>query len=178
MGTDKLRLRGPEGGLLIAKWFEQLSWPDLPRLILPPGGVAPDEVSHWPVAHDAEHGEGPLRGVAAALACVTQWACIVAIDTPGIRRAQIDWLTSHIGTDAIAGCWMMRRPSGLEPLPLLIHRDMGDVVSERLRRGRRSLHGLAEEPQTRIVDTPADWPESVWQNLNRPEDLAAWRGSH
>lgn len=174
MGSDKLRLRGRDGRLLIARWSEQLNWSGLPRLILPPGGVAPDEISHWPIAHDAERGKGPLRGVAAALAVIQDWACIVAVDTPGVGREQIDWLIDRIPSDPAVRCWMMRRPTGLEPLPLLIHRELAEAVDRRLAGGRRSLNGLADEPLSRVVDAPGDWPESVWRNLNRPEDLAAW----
>ncbi|HEX8323459.1 MAG TPA: NTP transferase domain-containing protein [Tepidisphaeraceae bacterium] len=175
MGTDKLRLRDASGRLLVERWFERLNWLLPPRLVLTPGATPPTELAAWPVLHDAMSGEGPLRGVATALAATaTTWLVVVAVDTPGIGGPQIDWLLGRRPADPSARLWMTRRPSGIEPFPLLIHRDMTGPVAARLHAARRSLHDLADERLARVADAPADWPPAVWQNLNRPEDLTAY----
>lgn len=172
MGRDKLQLRDAAGRLLILDWFEQLNWPASPWLVLPPSAQAPAELAMWPVTHDAIGGGGPLQGVASALAAAkSDWLVITAVDTPGIGREQLDFLLARRQTDPAARLWMMRRPDGIEPFPLLIHRDMAPAVAARLTSARRSVHGLADEPAARTVPAPSNWPVAVWSNLNRPEDL-------
>lgn len=175
MGGDKLRLRDSAGRLLVMTWFEKLHWPAPPRLVLPPDGEPPEELRDWPVARDAVSGEGPLRGVHTAFEATTvDWLLVVAVDTPGLGREQLDWLMARRNSDASARLWMTRHDGRIEPFPLLIHRDMAVVVSRRLAERRRSLNGLADEPMARGVDAPTDWPLAVWTNLNRPEDLATF----
>ena len=175
MGGDKLRLRDAAGRLLAAAWFEELGWPVPPLLVLPPNGVPPEELACWSVSHDAFAGDGPLRGVEAAFAATNvDWLLVVAVDTPGIGRTQIDWLLGRRDADPSARLWMTRHDRQTEPFPLLIHRDLMAAVSRRLAGQRRSLHGLTDEPMARVVDAPADWPKSVWTNLNRPQDLASY----
>ena len=175
MGQDKLQLRSPAGRLLIMDWLDRLHWPVLPSLVLPPDRQAPAELSAWPAVHDAVADEGPLRGVATALAAATSdWLLITAVDMPGIGREQLDFIADQREADLSARLWMTRRPDGIEPFPLLIRRDMVDAVHARLSSGRRSLHGLADESASRVVDAPSHWPETIWRNLNRPADLAEY----
>lgn len=175
MGGDKLRLRDADGRLLVAAWFEKLNWPAPPRLVLPPLGVPPEELAAWPVALDAVAGDGPLRGIEAAFAATNvDWLLVIAVDTPGIGRTQIDWLLGRRDGDPSARLWMTRHDGRIEPFPLLIHRDLSAAVSRRLAEGQRSLHGLADEPLARVIDAPREWDRSVWTNLNHPHDLTTY----
>ena len=174
MGTDKLRLRDAAGRLLVAAWAERVAWPTPVTLVLPPDATPPDELAGWPVRHDAAAGEGPLRGVQAALAGDAGWRLVVAVDTPGVGREQLDWSASLRSRHTSARAWLLRREGRIEPFPLLIHTDLREAVDRRLAGQRRSLHGLADEPAARVVDAPADWDAAVWRNLNRPAELRAY----
>ena len=177
MGGDKLRLRDATGRLLILRWFDRLGRTDPPLLVLPPGGAVPDELADWPRVHDTTAGDGPLRGVETALASTgDEWVMVVAVDTPGVGREQLDWLADRRAADPAARLWMARRGDAVEPLPMLIHRAMRSAVGRRLAESRRSLHGLVDEPHARAADTP-HWPAAVWRNLNRPADLADYLAS-
>lgn len=179
MGQDKLQLRSAAGRLLILDWFGRLKWPTLPTLVLPPDRQAPPELATWPTLHDSVSGEGPLRGVATALAAATadaaDWLLITAVDMPGIGREQLDFVAARREVDVDGRLWMTRRAEGIEPFPLLIHREMASAVHARLAAGRRSLHGLAEEAKSRVIDAPPQWPGTVWRNLNRQDDLEAYQ---
>jgi hypothetical protein len=40
--------------------------------------------------------------------------------------------------------------------------------------GRLSVQGLCDHDEFAVLPAPPEWGESVWTNLNRPEDLRAF----
>lgn len=130
------------------------------------GGEIPDELCSLPVLPDAEHAEGPLRGMRAAM----RWAprvgwLFVACDQPGVSSAAVEWLLSHRrpGVRAV----MPALPGASGPEPLLAYYDfrMASAV-ERVRRPR----DLSHAPGVATPGVPGDIAPA-WRNVNSPADL-------
>jgi len=65
----------------------------------------------------------------------------------------------------------------IEPFPLAIHKRLTADVAARLASGRRSVHGLSQLSGVVVETAPVDWRESIWMNLNTPQDLRAFLDS-
>lgn len=128
------------------------------------------------VVHDAASGLGPLAGVVRALgACRTAALVAVPVDMCEFSHEHLAWFVeraARIGAEAA----MMRRRlvagEPLEPFPLYLTRASGLVIEGMFARGERALRNLTRVPGFECIDAPANWPESVWTNLNTPDDLA------
>jgi hypothetical protein len=48
--------------------------------------------------------------------------------------------------------------------------DAKQAVIDHFAGGARSVHSLAKIPGVAVVDTPDDWQDDVWINLNTPQD--------
>jgi molybdopterin-guanine dinucleotide biosynthesis protein A len=93
---------------------------------------------------------------------------------PGVGRAQLEWLARQLNHTESIGVMCRRllaKESIVEPFPLMLRRAALDVVRARLQSGRLSVIGLLEEPGFSAANTPPEWGERVWVNLNRPVDL-------
>ncbi|HEX8915308.1 MAG TPA: molybdenum cofactor guanylyltransferase [Humisphaera sp.] len=131
------------------------------------------------VTFDAETGQGPLAGIAAALAaCATPTVVVMSVDMPNVGAEQIEWLTAELDARPGAAGVMCRRRGDegdeqIEPFPAIFRAEALPLVAAELAAGRRSLHGLLRLPRFLAADVPAGWPKSTWLNCNRPDDLAA-----
>jgi hypothetical protein len=73
----------------------------------------------------------------------------------------------------------VRRIEGLpqiEPFPCIVRLEVSEVIARRLAAGRRAIHELIDEGFVAIAP-PAEWPETIWTNLNRPADLEGFERS-
>ena len=146
-------------------------------LVLAPGtemplALAPAVAGH---VHDATAFEGPLAGLAAALAVIeTPVALVVAGDMPRMVPAVLQRLASTVGADRPAV--NLEVPRRMQPLPMAISVEAArPAVAALLERGERSLRALLTDLGTSSIPAP------VWLSLdpagitildvNRPGDL-------
>ncbi len=158
------------GRPVLAHLLDRLAWPGPTLLVTAPGRERPPAADRFDrEAVDAVADQGPLRGVLTALeAAATPRLAVATVDMPGVTRQQFDWLAEQLG----GGLGVMTDRAGrTEPFPLLLRAAAIDTVRDRLAGGRRSVQGLAAEAGFAVRPAPADWPASVWANLNTPADL-------
>lgn len=139
------------------------------------------------IVHDQLDGQGPLAGVAAALARLpAQRAFFVAVDMPQVDFELVAalWKASTEGASRGAvPCWAR----GLEPAQAVYARSLLESAQGLLARGERSLQALARQPgvvtldlevaatQARVFGArPVDLA-ALFATLNTPTELAAWR---
>jgi molybdopterin-guanine dinucleotide biosynthesis protein A len=65
----------------------------------------------------------------------------------------------------------------IEPFPAVFRLRAAATISARLSSGRRSVRSLCDEESFLPIDVPAEWPASVWINLNTPGDVAAFESA-
>jgi molybdopterin-guanine dinucleotide biosynthesis protein A len=63
----------------------------------------------------------------------------------------------------------------VEPFPLVVHRRAASVIRPRIVSGALSVVKLLDEPGFAVREAPSAWGESVWINLNRPQDMHSFR---
>jgi molybdopterin-guanine dinucleotide biosynthesis protein A len=124
--------------------------------------------------------EGPLRGLSTALQHLnTLCVVVMPLDMPALGHHALVWVAEQLLVRIDAALLMTRRigfDNGtdgprIEPFPIALRAAAIEIVRRRLDEGRRSVHGLADEPGAVVLDAPAAWPETVWTNLNRPADV-------
>ena len=178
MGMPKSALK-ISGTPILQYLIERFAWPGPSLLVSGPGNERPagcelfDREVTDPVA-----GEGPLRGMLTALQnASTELVAIVSVDMPGITREMLQRLIEVLPHDSGAsGAMFVRRVEGLarvEPFPCVVRFHASDAIARRLATGHRAVHELIDEG-FRTFAPPADWPETIWMNLNRPEDVKAF----
>ena len=91
----------------------------------------------------------------------------VAVDMPAVTRADLTWYAEQLLARPGAVGVMGVRGTKTEPLPLMLRATATPIVERRLATGRRSLHGLIDEPGVDRVDASA-LPPRVWLNVNTP----------
>lgn len=111
---------------------------------------------------------GPLAGMLSALRTInTDWAVFCSCDTPFMPMDYVARLWQH---RAQAPAVWVRSSQRDHPALALVHRRLADALEEYLLRGeRRLMHFLQQEGGHAV--TFAD-DESVFSNLNTPDDLA------
>ena len=184
-GGQGSRMGRPKGELLIggnpilAYLLDRFQWPGPTLLVTAPGREHPPghdlfsrEVTD-PVA-----GEGPLRGVLTALeASETPLVIITTVDMPEMGTEQFAFLVSRIVTRKIAMGLMLHSPKDerrIEPFPSIYHRDIFECLHAHFTTGQRSAHSLTSLERIISIAWPMEWPDGIWTNLNRREDLEAW----
>lgn len=177
MGFAKAELR-LHGRPIFQVLFEQFAWPGPTLLVTAPGREHPNGCELFTQELvDPAAGQGPLRGLLTALEnSPAETLVVAAVDMPFVGHEQMRWLAESIGQRPDTLGLMLRRGNNVEPLPSAFRPGAIPHVRRRLESGRRSLHGLLEEPGFVVVDVPADWPARTWANLNSPDDLAAAEG--
>jgi molybdopterin-guanine dinucleotide biosynthesis protein A len=176
MGFPKSQLR--VGGEPILEFLlKRFDWPAPTLLITAPGREHPAGCELFDKeAVDAVANQGPLRGVLTALEhATTNTSIVVTVDMPGLTADHLRWVVEKlIAKPQLMGMMMRRTFNGkpqIEPFPFFCRKSAATIIADRLTEGRRSLHSLADLPGFAVEDAPSDWPEKVWTNLNRPEDL-------
>lgn len=122
---------------------------------------------------DDRPGNGPLGGIDTAMRYASNDKLLVlACDMPGISDALLERLKKDLGnfTDAVVPFHDGR----LEPLCAAYHRRCGTAFRAALDRGELKLQDVLQ--QIRLSKLPIDtmnddWPNDLFRNVNRPEDL-------
>ena len=185
-GGKGSRMGKPKGELtvhgkpILTYLLDRFQWPGPTLLVTAKGREnSPGYESFTQQAIDPVAGQGPLRGVLTALeATPTLFTLITTVDMPEIGTEQLQWLIQNVSRHGDALGMLMERPGNppqIEPFPSIFHRDAAGVIGSQLETGRFSVHSLAQSPYFFLAPVPVDWPEEVWTNLNRPEDLLKWQ---
>lgn len=124
----------------------------------------------FPVIADRMPGNGPLGGIAAAVAAVPDWALVVACDMPGVEPAFLRRLiaaaeTARAGTE----CVVPQSEGGLEPLCAVYHRGSLPLLDSFLDHKFLKMRDVVGSMQALVVPFEGPW----FRNINTPEDLAA-----
>jgi molybdopterin-guanine dinucleotide biosynthesis protein A len=193
---DQLRIGGRPALLHL---LDRIGFAGPTMLVTSP--VHPEPLGHERferVVVDQLTGVGPLAGIIAALsAASTPLVCFLTVDMPNVGPEQVRWLVSgwhdlefmavasparredqgyaYMTVPPISGLFCRRHHGTelvIEPFPCIIRAIAAPTVEAHLRAGHRSMRSLLQVPGFVAVDTPVDWPASVWLNLNEPRDLA------
>jgi molybdenum cofactor guanylyltransferase len=184
-GGEGSRMGWPKGLLVVrgqpilAYLLDRMRWPGPRMLVTAPGRERPPGWERFgrevvdPVA-----GQGPLRGVLTALESMgTETIVVATVDMPEIGAAQLEWLFGQLAAQPAALGVMCLGPAGrVEPFPIALRRKALHLIGAQLAEGNGSVHALAQTGDVTVVPCAAQWPQNVWTNLNRPEDLERWNG--
>jgi molybdenum cofactor guanylyltransferase len=171
MGQPKADLR-VRGRPILAYLLDRFDWPGETMLVTTPSRSSPPgaELFDREVV-DPVDGAGPLRGVLTALEHLkTPLAIITTIDMPGIDATHLRWLIEQYDPGETLGL-MLRHGAQVEPFPLICRANAIDAVRAGFSAGKRSVISLASHSHVRVIDAPREWNESVWTNLNTPDDV-------
>lgn len=175
MGTPKSHLT-LAGQPILRYLLGRLAWRGPTLLVTAPGRERPPgHEAFTREVVDPVAGQGPLRGILTAFEAASGDVLVATVDMPGLGPGQLRWVHDRLAErPAVAGV-MLRRDGRVEPFPAAYRGGAIDVVRSRLGAGQLSVHGLVGEPGFAVVDAPSDWPAETWVNLNRPEDVEAFR---
>jgi len=180
MGQPKALLQ-LHGQPILAYLVQRLAWPGPKLLITAPGTEHPpgsDAFDHELI--DPEPNAGPLRGILTALEHLqTPLLIITTVDMPAIPRAALENLLTELSkTESQLGL-MYFRPSPqkqiIEPFPLALRKQAIDPIRAQFHAGQRSVHKLLTNPHFSTIPAPPD--DSIWINLNHPDDLNRWNAT-
>lgn len=125
---------------------------------------------------DPVDGQGPLRGVLTALEnLTTPLAVVTTVDMPCIETVHLNRMIEMLDRHALG--LMIRRDTHVEPFPSLYRADALKVIQQHFAAGERSVGSLANFSKMITIDVPTDWRDSVWTNLNTPNDFARFIGA-
>jgi molybdenum cofactor guanylyltransferase len=171
MGSDKAA-RSFAGRTLLDHAIARFGPPGTPVLVSTRAGGAASGLA-TPVLDDVA-GLGPLAGIAAVVArAPAPFLLVMPVDLPlfppGCGSAMAGALS---GSAAVAISWK----GCVEPLPVLVSRDLSPLLNDLLRRGLRRADSFHEAAQARIVPFEDLFPGvdagTAFLNVNTPAELA------
>ena len=180
-GGEGRRMGAPKGELvlhgrpILHVLLDRFQWPGPTLLVTAPGRERPPGWERFTTeVVDPQAGQGPLRGILTALEHSTSELVVVtAVDMPGVRSEQLDWLVDALGQRPQLNGLLIDRRSHVEPFPSVFRAAALTTIRKRFVAGERSVRGLLQETAFGSIAAPETWPADVWRNLNRPEDLKA-----
>lgn len=173
MGSDKAFVMF-EGRTLLSSAL------DVARALTPQVCIVGDPAKYdafAPVVEDIFPGCGPLAGIHAALrASQTEWNVILAVDTPFVSAALLNYLlTRAMSLPAIAT--VPRSEAGLEPLCAIYRREFAVFAEKALRQGRYKIDRLFGQADISFISQEdlqgAGFDSRLFRNLNSPKDIAS-----
>ena len=130
--------------------------------------VSGADIAGYRSVRDQLAGAGPLAGIAAGLAVITDWLLVIAGDMPYLTGELVDALIAARAPELDAvGIRIGDLP---EPLCCLLHARTRDTVERRLAAGRFKASGLLTDEGLR-VRWLTDADPAALRNLNSPSDL-------
>jgi molybdenum cofactor guanylyltransferase len=131
-----------------------------------------------PVLEDIFPDCGPLGGIHAALkSASTELSLILAVDTPFLAAAFLRYLIDQARGAPEATVIVPRVSGGWQPLCAVYRREFAVGAEKALRAGRYRIDSLFDLARTRVIETTelkdTGFSESIFGNLNAPEDLQA-----
>jgi molybdopterin-guanine dinucleotide biosynthesis protein A len=174
MGVDKAFV-DYDGRTLLAQALDvtRSVTPDV-RIVGSPEKFAP----FAPVVEDIFRDCGPLGGIHAALrASPTEFNLVVAVDTPFVSSAFLQYLISQARGAPEAAAVVPRVDGGWQPLCAVYRRQFADAAEDALRAGRNRIDRLFDLVRIRVIEQEelegAGFSLVLFRNLNTPEELEA-----
>ena len=129
-----------------------------------------------PVVEDIFQECGPLGGIHAALrASAAELNLMLAVDTPFVSRAFLQYLINQARGAPEAVVVVPRVDGGWQPLCAVYRREFADAAENALRTGRNRIDRLFDEVRTRVIEQKelegAGFSLAIFRNLNTPEEL-------
>lgn len=129
-----------------------------------------------PVVEDIFQDCGPLGGIHAALrGSRTELNLMLAVDTPLVSRAFLQYLISQARGAPEAVVVVPRVDRGWQPLCAIYRREFADAAESALRSGRNRIDRLFDGVRTRVIEQAelevAGFSLAIFRNLNTPEEL-------
>ena len=173
MGQPKANLR-IDGKPILEYLLGRFAWPGPTLLVTAPGREHPPGCERFSAeAIDPVPDQGPMRAIHTALEHTkTSTVVITTIDMPALGAKEFQWLIDRFAKHPEAVALMPRHGEQIEPFPSIFRIAAVSMVQGYIALGRLSVQTLAERP--RVLTEPVDWDESVWTNVNRPEDFNAF----
>ena len=171
MGTDKAFLEY-QGRTLLARALDLArSVASQVRVVGRPEKLAPFAA----VVEDVFRDCGPLGGIhAALLASSTELNVVLAVDTPRISAAFLQFLISQARKATEAAVVVPRLDGAWQPLCALYRPEFAVVAENALRAGRNKIDPLFDVVRTRVIELEelegANFPIGIFCNLNTPEE--------
>jgi molybdenum cofactor guanylyltransferase len=133
-----------------------------------------------PVLEDIFHDRGPLGGIHAALrASPTELNLMLAVDTPFVSSAFLQYLISQARSASEAAVIVPRAGGSWQPLCAIYRREFAGVAENALRAHENRIDRLFDVVRTRVIEQQelegAGFSAAIFQNLNTPEELEAQR---
>jgi molybdopterin-guanine dinucleotide biosynthesis protein A len=174
MGADKAFVEY-DGRTLLARAL------DLARSVTPDVrivGSAEKFAPFAPVVEDIFRDRGPLGGIHAALrSSLTELNLMLAVDTPFVSWAFLQYLISQARSAPGAAAVFPRDEAGSQPLCAIYRREFADAAEAALRDGRNRIDVLFDTVPTRVIEPEeleaAGFSRSIFRNLNTPDELEA-----
>ena len=173
MGTDKAFLV-LDGRTLLARAL------DLARSLTSEVRIVGDPTKFAffsPVVEDLFPGCGPLAGIHAALrSSQTDLNLILAVDTPFLTLALLEYMLGRAKDSGRAMVTAPRIARGWQPLCAIYRRDFAALAERALGAGRYKIDALFAEAGVQVISElelqSAGFSSDLFSNLNTPEDLA------
>lgn len=172
MGADKafVLLRGRT---LLARMLEAA------RLLTPNVHIVGDPAKYSafaPVVEDIFPSCGPLGGIHAALrSSTTDLNLILAVDTPFVSLALLQFLLTRARTSPDALVTVAQANGGLQPLCAVYRRGFASAAEQALRTGRHKIDALFDPASTQVIGETelesAGFSVNIFRNLNTPDEL-------
>jgi molybdopterin-guanine dinucleotide biosynthesis protein A len=174
MGTDKAFV-AYEGRTLLARAL------DLARSVTPNVRIVGSQekfASFAPVVEDVFYDCGPLGGIHAALQTSrTELNLVLAVDTPFVSSAFLQYLISQAERAPEAAIIVPRGTEGWQPLCAIYRREFAAAAEDALQAGRYRIDRLFDQVRARVVEQEelegAGFSPAIFRNLNTPEELEA-----
>jgi phospholipid/cholesterol/gamma-HCH transport system ATP-binding protein len=133
--------------------------------------------SFAPVVEDVFPDCGPLGGIHAALrASPADLNLILAVDTPFVSLALLQYLITRAKSSPAAMVTVVRASGGWQPLCAVYRREFADAAEKALEAGRYKVDALFTAAQTQVIEEDelkaAGFSLSMFRNLNTPEEVA------
>jgi len=173
MGTDKARLT-IDGETFAQRLASELGT-TFPVML---STATVDDYPDWQGDQVADRYKdvGPLGGIHAGLSqCGTAYVFAVSCDAPGVTAALGRYLCGYLSGDVDVVLPVLR--NGRESFAVAIYsRRALPLIEEQLQAGNYRLYALLEKLRVkRVFLADTVFPDSILDNLNTPEDLAAFR---
>ena len=173
MGTDKAFVL-LDGRTLLARAL------DLARSLTTDVYIVGDPAkfaSFAPIVEDQFPGCGPLAGIHAALrSSQTDLNLILAIDTPFLTPALLEYIVGRAHDSNSAMVTVPRTAQGWQPLCAVYRRDFASIAETALRAGRYKIDALFADAGAQVIGEQdlqsAGFSLDLFSNLNTPDDLA------
>lgn len=173
MGTDKAFVE-LEGQTLLARALDLARSVSAEVRII---GSAQKFAAFGAVVEDTFLERGPLAGIHAALrASPTELNLILAVDTPFVSRAFLEYLFQQ---SRRAAEWVIvpQTEGQRQPLCAVYRKEFAEVAENALQAGRNKIDPLFDQVPTRVIDQvemkTAGFGLNLFRNLNTPEELKA-----